>query len=144
MRFEDEVSLSFRALGYPFTISKTALGLAGAPQSWPKLLAALSWLVHRIENIDAHVPTKALDTESNFQTLEDLERITDQVFFECLFESYRAFMTDDEDALEFYEAAFKARIEIDDNRLENHVERAVDINANFLERIQEQQARVDE
>jgi kinetochore protein NDC80 len=44
-RFEDEVAMYFKFLGYPHTLSKTGMASAGSPHSWPPLLAALSWLV---------------------------------------------------------------------------------------------------
>lgn len=143
-RFEDEVSMSFRALGYPFTISKTSLGLAGATQSWPKLLVALTWLVHKIENIEAHSPPSALETPATFQTLEHLERISDEVFFDYLNGSYRSFMIDDMVALEYYDEAIKERIANDDSHLESQVERIVDVNSNLMEHIHDAQAVKEE
>ncbi len=44
-KFEDEVSIAFRSLGYPFPISKTGLVAVGSPHTWPALIAAIDWLV---------------------------------------------------------------------------------------------------
>jgi kinetochore protein NDC80 len=44
-KLEDEVPGLMRRLGYPFTLSKSALKSVGSPHAWPTLLAALSWLV---------------------------------------------------------------------------------------------------
>jgi kinetochore protein NDC80 len=44
-KFEDEVSMAFRFLGYPFPISKTGLVAVGSPHTWPALIAAIDWLV---------------------------------------------------------------------------------------------------
>lgn len=45
IKFEDEVSMAFRCLGYPFPISKTGLVAVGSPHTWPALIAAIDWLV---------------------------------------------------------------------------------------------------
>jgi hypothetical protein len=44
-KIEDEVTLFFKRLNYPFQISKSALFAVGSPHSWPAVLAALTWLV---------------------------------------------------------------------------------------------------
>ena len=44
-RFEDEVIPFLKAIGYPFTLSKASLQAVGAPQTWPKALAAITWLI---------------------------------------------------------------------------------------------------
>mgnify|MGYP000601283386 CR=1 FL=1 len=45
IKFEDEVTMAFRCLGYPFPISKTGLVAVGSPHTWPALIAAIDWLV---------------------------------------------------------------------------------------------------
>eukprot|EP00970_Alexandrium_tamarense_P018383 scaffold13330_cov205-Alexandrium_tamarense.AAC.20 len=45
IKFEDEVSMAFRTLGYPFPISKTGIVAVGAPHTWPALIAAIDWLI---------------------------------------------------------------------------------------------------
>lgn len=44
-RFEDEIPLVLKVLGYPFPISKSALSAVGSPHTWPTLLAVLTWLL---------------------------------------------------------------------------------------------------
>ena len=44
-KFEDEVSMAFRCVGYPFPISNTGLVAVGLPHTWPALIAAIDWLV---------------------------------------------------------------------------------------------------
>jgi hypothetical protein len=44
-KFEEEVPVIFKSLGYKITINKGPLQSVGAAHSWPQLLAALSWLV---------------------------------------------------------------------------------------------------
>lgn len=48
-RFEDEVPDKLKALGYPFTISKSALSAVGSPHTWPALLGALTWLLECLQ-----------------------------------------------------------------------------------------------
>jgi len=49
MKLEDEVAMNFKAIGYPFPISKTALVAAGSLHSWPTLLPSLTWFMEHIE-----------------------------------------------------------------------------------------------
>lgn len=44
-RFEDELPAVLRSLGYPFSISKSALSAIGSPHTWPALLGVLMWIV---------------------------------------------------------------------------------------------------
>ncbi len=56
-RFEEEVIPFLKAVRYPFTLSKASLQAVGAPQTWPKVLAAISWLVellHYDEEVTAY------------------------------------------------------------------------------------------
>lgn len=44
-KIEDEVQALYKALRYPFTLSKTALSAVGSATSYPAILGALVWLV---------------------------------------------------------------------------------------------------
>ncbi|CAN0123472.1 unnamed protein product, partial [Ectocarpus fasciculatus] len=44
-RFEDDVVPFLKMVRYPFTISKSSLAAVGAPQTWPKVMGAISWIV---------------------------------------------------------------------------------------------------
>ena len=48
-KMEDDVQVVFKALKYPFQISKTSLTAVGSQQSWPALMGALTWLVELLE-----------------------------------------------------------------------------------------------
>jgi kinetochore protein NDC80 len=85
-RVEDEVPLVFKALRYPFGISKTGLTAVGSPHTWPALLAALSWLVELLQ-YDAEV--RAAE--------EDMEGQDERMFFGYLKQSYAAFLGGDDD-----------------------------------------------
>ena len=48
-KIEEEIPPLLKSLGYPYTVSKNSLLAVGAPNSWPSLLASLSWLVDSIK-----------------------------------------------------------------------------------------------
>lgn len=48
-RFEEELPVVLKAIGYPFTVSKSALTAVGSPHSWPALLGVLTWLLENIK-----------------------------------------------------------------------------------------------
>lgn len=56
-RFEEELPAVLKCLGYPFTISRSALSAIGSPHTWPMLLGVLMYLVGLIncdEALEAH------------------------------------------------------------------------------------------
>lgn len=88
-KFEDAIPAIFRTLGYPFPISKTALYAAGAPHTWPALLAALTWLVELLtyqELVEEH------DAEAADSLVEEN---AEKLFFNYLMKAYGIFMLDD-------------------------------------------------
>ncbi|KAJ8601304.1 hypothetical protein CTAYLR_007225 [Chrysophaeum taylorii] len=96
-KFEDDFVETFKALRYPFAISRTALAAVGTSHTWPPLLAALAWLV---ELVDASpvVPPRTEDHEG---------------FYEHVGGAYALFLAGDDDACAELrgrlEAAFEAR-----------------------------------
>jgi kinetochore protein NDC80 len=48
-RLEEDIPNFFKSIGYPFPISKNSLLAIGAPNTWPSLLASLSWLVSQLQ-----------------------------------------------------------------------------------------------
>jgi kinetochore protein NDC80 len=48
-RFEDEIPIIMKSMGYPFTISKSALSAVGSPHTWPTLLGVLTWILELIK-----------------------------------------------------------------------------------------------
>ena len=146
MKFEDEVSLNFKCLGYPYPISKTALVAAGTPHTWPSLLAALTWLMHQLQCKSADIQRNELenDTMKDFSSIVDLETQTDRAFFQYMGQAYSAFMKVDAEALEALETAFMQRFERDDAFLAQAVERMTDLNASIVERINEIAQRCEE
>ncbi|CAN8073656.1 unnamed protein product [Agarophyton chilense] len=58
-RFEDEIPALLRSLGYPFSMSKSALSAVGSPHTWPTLLGVLTWLVNLLKYCDAYEAAQA-------------------------------------------------------------------------------------
>ena len=133
MKMEDEVAMNFKALGYPFPVSKTALVAAGSPHTWPALLAALTWLAERLQMIE-NLPKEDLDN-GKFESLEELEQRTDKAFFRYLSAAYDAFLRGDEQLTEQLENALADRFERDDAIIEQEIEQVTDRNAEIVEQI---------
>lgn len=135
MKFEDEVCLHFKCLGYPFTISKTSLAAAGSPHTWPSLLAALSWLGEHLMRLRLDAPAEYLVNPQPFETLEELQVNTDKAFYQYLMLSYHAFMHGEANRINELELALQKRFDDDDKLLEDELERIDDLNATIIERI---------
>ena len=139
MKFEDEVAMNFKAMGYPYPISKTALVAAGSPHTWPALLAALTWLMEHIkcEEADEIAATQELEETSDkpFETMEELERRTDKAFFKFLSDNYAAFLNGDQTLTEELEERFVDSFERDNMVIEQEIERVTDLNGLIVEKI---------
>jgi len=96
LKFEDEVASAFKALGYPFNISKTALYAVGSPHTWPGLLAAITWLIELL-SYDNEVANAEGNTDADFQDMDQLVAVSDQAFFTYLAGAYSAFLSGNDD-----------------------------------------------
>lgn len=139
MKFEDEVSLSFKCLGYPFTMSKTALVAAGSAHTWPSLLAALTWLMERLCAKQAFVEEDYLNNPNGmeFTTVDELAGKSEMAFYQYLGKSYTAFLTEDMNELERMEVALSERFSKDDESLEKTIEKMTDVNVNYVQKIRD-------
>ena len=131
---EDEIAMNFKAMGYPFAVSKTALVAAGSPHTWPTLLAALTWLMKRIQCMEYLIPDEE-NQSGNFESVEELESKTDRFFFSYLSASYMAFLKGDEKLREELEMGLADRLEGDDNILMQEIEQMTDQNASIVEKM---------
>jgi kinetochore protein NDC80 len=134
MKFEDEVCLQFKCLGYPFTISKTSLAAAGSPHTWPTLLAALAWLAEHLMRMRLDKSDDYLWNVQPFESLDELQLYTVKAFYQYLLLSYQAFMYGDLARINELELALQKRFDDDDKLLEAEVERVEDLNATIVER----------
>ena len=104
IKFEDEVSMAFRCLGYPFPISKTGLVAVGSPHTWPALIAAIDWLVDVLTIRDGEdewewgpdAAELASETEAAVTLAGSAARV-DRQFHKFLRRSMVAFLRDDND-----------------------------------------------
>ena len=137
MKFEDEVAMNFKAMGYPYPISKTALVAAGSPHTWPALLAALTWLMEHLkcEEADELATAEQPEREMPFETMEELERKTDKAFFKFLSDNYSAFLEGNQALTEELEERFVDTFEHDNMVIEQEIERVTELNAVILEKI---------
>lgn len=85
-RFEDEVPAILKGLGYPFTISKSALSAVGSPHTWPTLLGVLTWLMGLLKYGGAMQQRDDADQE-----LDPHER-RQQIFYDNMVDAYVQFL----------------------------------------------------
>lgn len=136
LKIEDEVFLNFKSMGYPFNISKTSIVAAGATNTWPSLLAALSWLVTHLQCIEQETPTNDLYTDAPFESIDDLDLRTDKAFYHFFLQAYEAYLLGDEVMQNEVEVAFHTRFEMDDAQLQLEIERVSDLNGAIVEQMQ--------
>lgn len=85
-RFEDEVPAILRALGYPFSISKSALSAVGSPHTWPTLLGVLTWLMGLLRYDEARQTREDADQE-----LDPIARRLN-IFYDNMVQAYEQFL----------------------------------------------------
>jgi len=93
-KFPDEVTAMFKALKYPFNISKTSLAAVGSPHTWPALLASLAWLVELLD----YDQITGLNNPNDFQ--ENGDEDMDKAFFVYLRKAYESFLCGDDNRYE--------------------------------------------
>ena len=120
MKFEEEVSLAFRTLGYPLPISKTGIVAVGAPHTWPALIAAIDWLVDMLCMVEAESPFDWIDDMDNTEELYSLEsnveRATRQ-FDAFLRAAFVAFLNGEEDRQQELEGELLEKFEMENQTL---------------------------
>jgi SMC interacting uncharacterized protein involved in chromosome segregation len=135
LKIEDEIAMNFKAMGYPFTVSKTALVAAGSPHTWPTLLAALTWLMTRIQCMEDFATEEHLSAPGDYESLEELETKMDKYFFRFLSESYTAFLKGDEQLKHDLEIRLGERFEHDDAYIMQECDDMTDRNGTIVEKI---------
>jgi len=104
-KFADDVIQCFKALRYPFNISKTALAAVGSPHTWPALLASLSWLV---EILDFGEVTGLCHSEMESAEEYDLAKWP---FFSYFRQAYKYFLCGDDERSNVLHEEFMASFE---------------------------------
>ncbi|CAM9572063.1 unnamed protein product, partial [Phaeothamnion confervicola] len=114
-RLEEEIIPMLKAIRYPFTVSKASLQAVGAPQTWPKMLAVVSWLVELLaydEEVQAHEQQQqerraaagvggvggrgGVGIGAELDGMAD-QALDDKAFFDYLGQAYRCFLDGDDD-----------------------------------------------
>jgi kinetochore protein NDC80 len=138
LKMEEEVAMHFKALGYPYPVSKTALVAAGSPHTWPSLLAALVWLVEHIVVLNVSIGEDAdinYETSAKFESLAELEAKTDKAFFQYLHRAYAAFLEGSVEKSDLLVENLVDMFEDDNIVIEREIERVTDLNATMVEKI---------
>jgi kinetochore protein NDC80 len=135
-KFEDDVVVAFKVIGYPFNISKTALVAAGSPHTWPTLLLSITWLIEVLEGgpgLDTlEDDLEGIDSVGEagqpFESIEKLEARTEQAFLKYVEISYGSFLSGDDAHFEKLELEFLDYNEKDSMVIEQTIERVMDEN----------------
>ncbi len=136
-KFEDDVVVAFKVIGYPFNISKTALVAAGSPHTWPTLLLPITWLIEVLEGGSGFsmLQEEFESIESvgaagvTFEGVEAMETRTEKAFLKYVEVSYGSFLSGDDENAEKLEIEFLEYHEKDDVLLEHVIEKVMDENA---------------
>ncbi|CAM9852513.1 unnamed protein product [Pylaiella littoralis] len=144
-RFEDDVVPFLKMVGYPFTISKSSLAAVGAPQTWPKVMGAISWIVDSLLYDEAiaeaeeeqRMRERGATAEQREQDRED--GVDDQActrlpfadlknYVEFLNKAYSCFLEGEDEALQGITAEFSEAREGDDAGAEDFLEKLEEAN----------------
>lgn len=132
LKFEDEVSMAFRCLGYPIPISETGLSLLAtveSPSTWPALIAAIDWLVDLLVIQDEREPLGwGLDEGAvggaggrDAPTLDGSAKRIRAQFNKFLRKSYVAFLNDDNNKCKKLEGALLDSFQKDRERVDVYI-----------------------
>ncbi|KAI0228966.1 Kinetochore protein NDC80-like [Lamellibrachia satsuma] len=89
-KIEEEVPAMLKNIGYPFSITKSAMFSVGSPLTWPSLLAALSWLREQIEYALSLDVDQLLFRPSNDDEFDGV--LEQKIFFDYCEKAYKEFM----------------------------------------------------
>lgn len=135
-QYDEEIPALFRMLEYPIAVQKAELKVISQHQ-WPRLLAALTWLVDLLQYEETR---ETLVAEEAVLDTEDSEA----VFFDYLSSSYRMFMDGSDDTSDV-DQRFAAQFEEKNKQMEEEcaqLERANSTLQKDILRLEEQAARL--
>lgn len=129
VKFEDEVAMAFRCLGYPFPISKTGIVAVGAPHTWPALIAAIDWLIdflgYQQEEIELNWEDSDEEEESKIQlelmTYQGQEKRAQSQYDKFLRKSMLAFLDDNSEMAEALECELLDQFLVDNERIDAYL-----------------------
>ena len=101
-KLEEEVLQFFKAMHYPFPISKASMQAVGTMHTWPTLLASITWMVElltydeEVQN-DAANQAALAGSSGSSSSVDDFERADEKALFEYLGKAYKAFLDGDDE-----------------------------------------------
>ncbi|GAB5033315.1 kinetochore protein ndc8 [Nannochloropsis oceanica] len=104
-KLEEEVLQFFKAMHYPFPISKASMQAVGTMHTWPTLLASITWMVElltydeEVQN-DAANQAALAGSSGSSSSVDDFERADEKALFEYLGKAYKAFLDGDDELYE--------------------------------------------
>ena len=134
IKFEDEVSMAFKCLGYPFPISKTGLVAVGSPHTWPALIAAIDWLVDVLivaeeeTKLDWEIEVNPQEEELLLQTLQGMNTRSEKQWHQFLRKSMVSFLNNDQEECDELEGDLLETFQKDNEKVEAYLNRMIEEN----------------
>lgn len=119
-RFEDDVLPFLKMIRYPYPLSRSSLQAVGAPQTWPKVMGAISWIVDTLmyeeetESAELEERTRRQEATQEERDQDEADGLTDQgvdhnkEYLDYLANAYAWFLEGEDDAYEKLTADFMA------------------------------------
>ena len=134
IKFEDEVSMAFKCLGYPFPISKTGLVAVGSPHTWPALIAAIDWLVDVLvvaegeATLDWEMEENPQEEELLLQTFQGMSQRSEKQWHQFLRKSMISFLNNDQEECDELEGDLLEAFHRDNEKVEAYLNRMIEEN----------------
>ena len=134
IKFEDEVSMAFKCLGYPFPISKTGLVAVGSPHTWPALIAAIDWLVDVLliaeeeTKLDWEMEENPQEEELLFQTCQGMNQRSEKQWHQFLRKSMVSFLNNDQEVCDELEGDLLETFHKDNEKVETYLNKMIEEN----------------
>lgn len=111
-RFEDELPILLKMLGYPYTMSRSALSAMGSPHTWPALVGVLHWLMNMVRLKELYVVDELSQRENDVISRRDAFFIDNTVkAYDAWLNGAEEFEDVDAERSAFFSADSAARLE---------------------------------
>ena len=149
IKFEDEVSMAFKCLGYPFPISKTGLVAVGSPHTWPALIAAIDWLVDVLmvaeeeTKLDWEMEVNPQEEALLLQTFQGMNQRSEKQWYQFLRRSMVSFLNNDQEECDELEGDLLEAFHRDNEKVEAYLNRMIEENEGTKAEIERLNAEVN-
>jgi kinetochore protein NDC80 len=149
IKFEDEVSMAFKCLGYPFPISKTGLVAVGSPHTWPALIAAIDWLVDVLmvaeeeSKFDWEMEENPQEEELLLQTFQGMNQRSEKQWHQFLRRCMVSFLNNDQEECDELEGDLLEAFHRDNEKVEAYLNRMIEENEGTKMEIERLNAEVN-